>query len=140
MSNTICKNCKQSLERWQIKFCSIFCQKESEYILYISQWKKGSISGSIGINTRSISRHIKRYLFEKFESRCSLCGWNQKHPLTGTIPLDMDHLDGDSENNAENNLRLLCPNCHSLTSNFKNHNKGKGRKWRVEKYIKNAIV
>jgi 5-methylcytosine-specific restriction endonuclease McrA len=42
--------------------------------------------------------------------------------------------DGNSENNLEENLRLLCPNCHSLSPNFRNLNKGYGRKWRVNKY------
>jgi hypothetical protein len=65
-----------------------------------------------------------------------LCGWNQKHTITGVVPLEIDHLNGDAEDNREENLRLICPNCHSLSSNFRNLNKGKGRAWRNLKYIK----
>lgn len=43
------------------------------------------------------------------------------------IPLEIDHIDGNSENNSEENLRLICPNCHSLTATYKGANRGKGR-------------
>ncbi len=59
----------------------------------------------------------------------------KKNPVTGKVPLEIDHIDGDSENNKEENLRLICPNCHSLTPSFRNLNKGKGRAWRI-KYLK----
>ena len=59
--------------------------------------------------------------------------------MTGHVPLEIDHIDGDAENNIETNLRVLCPNCHSLTPHFRNLNKGKGRKWRMKKYIKNHV-
>jgi len=67
---------------------------------------------------------------EKYDERCSLCGWNKRHPLTNNVPLEVDHMDGNADNNHEDNLRLVCPNCHSLTSTFRNLNKGKGRTWR----------
>lgn len=57
-------------------------------------------------------------------------GWNKRHSVTQNVPLDIDHIDGNHKNNTENNLRLLCPNCHALTTNFKNLNKGNGRSWR----------
>jgi len=39
------------------------------------------------------------------------------------IPLELDHIDGNHQNNALDNLRLLCPNCHSLTPTFRGKNK-----------------
>lgn len=58
------------------------------------------------------------------------CGWNQRHSITHRIPLEIDHIDGNANNNNEDNLRLLCPNCHSLTPHFRNLNRGHGRAWR----------
>lgn len=133
-----CTGCGVRLmERHKIKFCSNRCQIEKEYKDNVLLWKKGKHSGGVGITSRNMAAWLRKYLIQKYDNRCSVCGWNNKHPITGVVPLEVDHIDGDSENNSENNLKLLCPNCHSLTPYFKNLNKGKGRKWRMSKYIKN---
>ena len=135
-----CDNCNTLLKtRWQTKYCSNMCQSESQYKKYIKEWKCGNKNGNVGIYTKNISKHLKRYLIEKYEEQCSKCGWKEKHPRSKRVPLEIDHIDGNAENNLENNLRLLCPNCHALTPNFKNFNTGKGRKWRMKKYIKNTF-
>jgi predicted restriction endonuclease len=131
-----CKNCSVVLiERHKIKFCSNRCQQQYQYELFIEAWKRGNASGTVGISVRTISGHLRRYLSEKYGEKCVLCGWNVKHPLTHKVPLEVDHIDGNAENSTESNLRLLCPNCHSLTPFFRGLNKGKGRKWRMDKYI-----
>ncbi len=63
---------------------------------------------------------------------------NQRHPLTNKVPLEIDHINGNAEDNEESNLRLICPNCYSLSSNFRNLNKGNRRTWRTMKYIKSV--
>jgi len=68
-----------------------------------------------------------------------LCGWDIKNPVTSNVPLEIDHIDGNSENNKESNLRLIYPNYHSLSPNYKNLNKGNGRIWRKNKYIRSKI-
>lgn len=97
----------------------------TKYENYISNWKQGLETGMRGQTT--ISRHIRRYLFEKFENKCSLCKWSQTNTFTGLIPLEVEHIDGNYKNNIEDNLTLLCPNCHSLTSTYRSLNNGNGR-------------
>lgn len=130
-----CINCQKTTRNLHSKYCSNKCQAENGYHNFIENWKSGTENGVIGISTKTLSGHIRRYMKEKHGTKCYRCGWDQMHPITGHIPLEINHIDGNAENNKEENLELLCPNCHSLTPNFRNLNKGKGRKWRLE-YIK----
>lgn len=131
-----CTTCgKLITHRNASRFCSLKCQAANNYNRYIQRWKTGSENGNIGISTRFVSRYIMRYLREKYQNKCSLCGWNQRNPVTDKVPLEVDHIDGNSGNNKEENLRLICPNCHSLTPYFRNLNKGNGRAWRLQ-YLK----
>lgn len=72
--------------------------------------------------TRSISKHIRDYLMDKHERKCQVCGWDKIHPITGEPPLHVHHVDGDATNNSEDNLQLLCPNCHAFTDNYRGRN------------------
>jgi hypothetical protein len=60
-----------------------------------------------------------------------LCGWSEVNPKTKIVPLVADHIDGSWKNNREDNLRLICPNCDSLTSTYAGSNKGNGRPARI---------
>lgn len=44
---------------------------------------------------------------------CEECGWAEKS-VDGRIPVELDHINGDRYDNRLKNLRILCPNCHSL--------------------------
>jgi 5-methylcytosine-specific restriction endonuclease McrA len=77
---------------------------------------------------------MKKYLIEKYGEKCMECGWDEKHPITGNVPIELEHIDGNSKNNELKNLKLLCPNCHSLTPTYKALNKGNGRHNRMKRY------
>jgi hypothetical protein len=132
----VCLSCGGKPKRSSYKYCSNKCQQANQYREYIAKWKLGLVNGDRGIVTKNISNHIKRYLVEKYGEKCFVCGWSKKHLLTGRVPLEIDHINGDAGDNVELNLRLICPNCHSLSSSFRNLNKGKGRSWRTLKYVK----
>jgi hypothetical protein len=56
--------------------------------------------------------------------RCAICrnpGRWRGHPLR----LEIDHIDGNYHNNLAENLRYLCPNCHTQTDNFSGRSRGK---------------
>lgn len=130
-----CINCNSPIVVNSI-YCSNKCQSESQYKKYIEEWKNGRHSGMRGKNTFNLSAYLIKYIHNKYNYACSQCGWNKINAYTHHSPLEIEHIDGDALNNSEENLTLLCPNCHSLTKTYKNSNKGQGRLWRREKYVK----
>src|SRR5688572_1986781 len=122
-----CKYCKADLSNPRNNYCSNRCRIDLEYQQNIEKWFSGILTGLRGINTFAISGYVKRYLREKHNDSCQRCGWNEKHPDTGEVPLEVHHIDGNFFNTVENNIELLCPNCHSLTSTYRARNKGMGR-------------
>lgn len=125
-----CLNCGKKLKHG-IKYCSNSCQSQYEYLSYIQRWQNGEESGVIG--KYSVSNHIRKYLFQKYNSRCQRCGWGETNSTTKLVPLQVHHIDGDCLNNKEDNLELLCPNCHSLTETYGNLNQNSSRIYRKQK-------
>ena len=119
-----CLNCSKIINK-RNKFCSIICQQEYQYKNYIEQWKSNTVNGMRG--EYQISSYIKKYIFEKYKNKCAICGCSKINPYTHNIPLEIEHRDGNYKNNKEENLVLLCPNCHSLTSTYKGANLNHGR-------------
>ena len=68
---------------------------------------------------------LRRALWEiGLAYRCVLCG-NQGEWLGAALRLEVDHVDGDYLNNERNNLRFLCPNCHTQTDSYAGRSRGK---------------
>lgn len=71
---------------------------------------------NLNFDEKSI-RYKRLQIIEEQQHKCLWCRnneWNGK-PLT----LELDHIDGDTSNNNRENLRFLCPNCHSQTSTWR---------------------
>lgn len=70
-------------------------------------------------HNRNITR---RYIIsnELLPYKCAICGlseWNGK-----TLSLELDHINGINNDNRLENLRFLCPNCHSQTTTYGSRN------------------
>ena len=112
-----CKFCKKEIPNRNV-FCDNTCQREYQYRETIKEWLEGRDIMNDG--AIKISNNIRRYLFELHNSKCQECGWGELNSYTNKVPLEVEHIDGDSQNNKFENLKLLCPNCHSLTKTYKN--------------------
>lgn len=107
------------------KFFSVQCVRDYEYKRYIDRWLQGLETGNRG--HVQVSNHVRRYLLEKHGEKCQRCGWAERNPTTGRVPITVAHVNGDWTDSKEENLELLCPNCHSLTPTYGALNKGNGR-------------
>lgn len=103
------------------------CDAKKKRLLRIQSWIENSWDGS---SAQGLSTSIKKYLIEQAGFKCTLCGWNEINPVTGRSPLEVDHIDGDCYNNRPGNLRVICPNCHSLMPTYRALNKNGKRKYR----------
>jgi hypothetical protein len=100
------------------KFCSQDC-------FFAHRWetvtKPRIEAGQCNYYARNV---LKKYLVEKYENKCALC--SQTNIWNGQLLIfHLDHIDGNSDNNFPNNLRQLCPNCHSQTETYCNKAKCK---------------
>lgn len=69
------------------------------------------------VGQRQRSLHLRRALIESaIEYKCLICGISEW--IGKKLNLEIDHIDGNSEDNRIENLRFLCPNCHSQTHTF----------------------
>lgn len=122
-----CKYCGVLLNNSHKIYCNNICQMNYQYNEYINNWKKGNENGLKG--KYGLSNHIRRYMLEQNNYKCSKCGFDGINPFSKKSVLEIHHIDGNYKNNNEYNLDVLCPNCHSMTNNYRSQNKN-GRKER----------
>lgn len=124
--------------------------KIKEWNIDVSHFKgQGWSSGSTAKNNQSIeraARNKRKYEYDEIfcehslatrntvrsyilkddliEYKCSFCG-NEGVWLNKEIALQLDHINGISDDNRLKNLRWLCPNCHATTDTFAGKNNKK---------------
>ena len=103
----LCSSCQTPIPK-KLKFCS-------------NCWQKGLGSRRATVDTAKDDQTRRKALILERGHQCEvckLCEWNGR-----LIPLQLDHIDGNSDNNHRGNLRLICPNCHAQTPTFCSKNK-----------------
>ncbi len=131
--SAIFQNSKRTKSKHKCKICQsrTFGKETLCSTCTISEKIKEWESGKLNLSTKyGHSNLIRNYLLKKHNSKCSKCGFCGTNEKTGNSILHVDHIDGDWSNSTYNNVRLLCPNCHAMTSTYGALNKGKGRKWK----------
>lgn len=120
-----CINCGKQLKSKETFFCNNSC---------VAEFNRKEIYKRIECGENLGAKWAKLYLIEKCGEKCMECGWNKINKFSNKIPIELEHIDGNSENNNLENLKLLCPSCHSLTPTYKYLNAGNGRYKRKQRY------
>ena len=71
-------------------------------------------------SSRLARRLLREGILPRTCARCALASW-----LDGPIPLELHHINGNRDDNRLENLSMLCPNCHALTSTYRGKNRSK---------------
>lgn len=119
------KQCKKSTNKLN-KYCSNSCQCLDKKSKILQEWLDGNYYNKKGVPPEV----AKKWISEKQNHKCLICGisdWNNK-PIT----FQFDHIDGNPDNNTKENIRMICPNCHSQTETY-------GVKNKKSKYSKRNI-
>lgn len=119
-----CLNCEALHNKSANKFCNSICA--GEYVR--KQNKEEYLSGNKVLSPSS----LKKILIDIKGHSCSICKIQEWQGQK--VPLVMDHIDGHSENNHIDNMRLVCGNCNMQLPTFTSKNRGNGRASRRKRY------
>jgi len=104
----ICKFCNNNIQKQRGVYCSRNCYKEHMKTKRIERLEDNEIKTNF-----TLKRALKHLGFNV----CKVCGLSEEWEGKKLV-LQLDHIDGNPNNNSIDNVRLLCPNCHSQTPTF----------------------
>jgi len=97
------------------------------------------LKNAFKLNSQYSSHFLKKLMIEEIgiKKECALCGISKWRDLD--LSLELDHINGNHFDNRLENLRLLCPNCHSQTTTFKGKGKNIGKNKVTDLDLKEAL-
>lgn len=131
-----CEECGKQLpenKRVERRFCSRACSSAYSARKYhdalLKQFVEIEAVGEFqsAFQGEADRRIVKKYLEHKYGHKCSICGITEW--MGQSVPLVVDHIDGNALNRKVENFRLVCANCDAQLPTYKSKNKH-GRKWR----------
>jgi len=119
-----CRYCGTEVKRTVDVYCNNTCQHN-----YQTQLINDRI---LTTGKADNANQVKKLLIKRLGKMCCICkvdSWQGKE-----LPVIIDHINGNPEDNSLGNLRLVCPNCDAQLPTYKSKNKGNGRFARRERY------
>lgn len=131
----VCPNCQRTFKNiFSMSAHKGHCLglSDTTHLEKFRTWNKGKVLSNVAEifseNSRFCTGHVKKTLIKLAlkDWQCELCGiaeWQNK-----AIVLELDHINGKNRDHRIENIRFLCPNCHSQTFNFRGRNINTGKK------------
>lgn len=136
MEKIICDHCGKHYSKFSIKYHIQSAHYGNKKKFKKDVWNKGKKTNHLPKNKIPLSEILEggypdyqtknlrpRLILEGLkENVCEICGifeWNGN-----SLNLELHHINGDGKDHRLENLQIVCPNCHSQTSNYKNKNRG----------------
>ena len=108
----------------------------------IEKTKQASLTSEMLLreNCKHNRNCLRRFIIKNklLPYKCAICGaleWNGK-----TLSLELDHINGINNDNRLENLRFLCPNCHSQTTTYGSRNQQRNEsKYEISEELRQLV-
>ena len=141
-----CKNCSKIFKNIfsaSAHYAHCTGKNSTKHLDKKRNWKKNKFDLSVDeifakdsrLDTGRVKKILIALKLRVYE--CEICKckeWQGK-----ALVLELDHINGDNKDHRLENIRLLCPNCHSQTPNFRGRNKNLGKKFVDDKTLKQEL-